>query len=267
MGWIWCDDGSGEYELHDVTFEDGVGSSSVQQWTHVRRFDTPGSYRYRCTQHSTDFETGEEVGTVVVTATAVPALAGTATGLAITGGDGQVGQKNISLTWPYTVKATDIGGGAAVGTTVVWRVISGGGTVTPVSTDGLVAVATPADDGEQVVSASIPGGPGVTFRATAVSAFVETTRGGDGHCQEGGFFLANTTVRAGESVAWIYCDPDDGENYPHVVAFEDGQSERVDWESTHFARQFMTPGIYRYRCALHSSDFENGEVGTVTVLP
>lgn len=51
---------------HNVTFEDGVGSSDTQNsGTHNRTFQNPGTYRYRCTIHSTAFGSGMS-GEIVV---------------------------------------------------------------------------------------------------------------------------------------------------------------------------------------------------------
>lgn len=51
---------------HDVVFEDGMGSSSLQtSGTHARTFATAGTYRYRCTLHSNGFTNGM-IGQVVV---------------------------------------------------------------------------------------------------------------------------------------------------------------------------------------------------------
>ncbi len=79
VGWLWgldyvlCDD---EYDwcgygpaAHDVVFQDDPAppASSVQQGygTHLRTFTTPGTYRYRCTLHSSGFVSGH-MGMVVV---------------------------------------------------------------------------------------------------------------------------------------------------------------------------------------------------------
>jgi plastocyanin len=51
---------------HNVTFEDGQGSSGTQaSGTHGRAFSSAGTFRYRCTIHSTNFTSGM-VGSVVV---------------------------------------------------------------------------------------------------------------------------------------------------------------------------------------------------------
>jgi plastocyanin len=59
--WTWR--GS---DTHNVTFEDGQGSSGTQvSGTHGRPFATAGTFRYRCTIHSTSFTSGM-VGSVAV---------------------------------------------------------------------------------------------------------------------------------------------------------------------------------------------------------
>jgi plastocyanin len=63
--WIW----KGIRE-HNVTFEDGVGSSMTQlTGTHQRTFNPgvggPFRFPYRCTLHTSDFNNGE-VGVVIV---------------------------------------------------------------------------------------------------------------------------------------------------------------------------------------------------------
>jgi plastocyanin len=51
---------------HNVTFEDGTGSSATQTTgTLDRTFSAAGTFRYRCTIHSSSFTIGM-VGAVVV---------------------------------------------------------------------------------------------------------------------------------------------------------------------------------------------------------
>lgn len=51
---------------HNVTFEDAVESSATKSnGTHVRAFAQGGTYRYRCTIHSSSFTSGM-VGSVVI---------------------------------------------------------------------------------------------------------------------------------------------------------------------------------------------------------
>jgi plastocyanin len=59
--WTWRGSGT-----HNVTFEDGQGSSLSQaSGSHSRTFGTTGTVRYRCTIHSSSFTSGM-VGSVVV---------------------------------------------------------------------------------------------------------------------------------------------------------------------------------------------------------
>jgi plastocyanin len=59
--WTWRG-----YNTHSVTFQDGQSSSAGQtSGNHTRNFAATGTFRYRCTYHSTDFNSGM-VGSVVV---------------------------------------------------------------------------------------------------------------------------------------------------------------------------------------------------------
>jgi plastocyanin len=62
--WTWRG-GNG----HNVTFEDGQGSSATQtSGTHSRPFSAAGTFRYRCTIHSSGFDPGpgQMAGSVTV---------------------------------------------------------------------------------------------------------------------------------------------------------------------------------------------------------
>jgi plastocyanin len=60
---IWTWRGSAQ---HNVTFEDDQGSSTTKaSGSHQRAFAAAGTYRYRCTIHSSNFTSGM-VGSVVV---------------------------------------------------------------------------------------------------------------------------------------------------------------------------------------------------------
>jgi plastocyanin len=59
--WTWR--GTDE---HNVTFEGGQGSSATKTTgTHQRSFSAGGTFRYRCTIHSSSFDAGM-VGSVIV---------------------------------------------------------------------------------------------------------------------------------------------------------------------------------------------------------
>lgn len=71
--WTWSDGGV----AHNVTFEDTtIGNSGDQTaGTFTRTFVTPGTYRFRCTNHSTAFGSGMH-GTVVIGVAAPPDTGG-----------------------------------------------------------------------------------------------------------------------------------------------------------------------------------------------
>lgn len=59
--WTWAG-----AEQHDLVFQDGTDSVALQtSGTHQHLFAAPGVYRYRCTIHSPDFNSGM-IGSVVV---------------------------------------------------------------------------------------------------------------------------------------------------------------------------------------------------------
>ena len=67
VGWLWD---TSCIDLHDITFEDDpkppVSTSLTSRGTHVRTFTgAPRTIRYRCTRHSTSFESGM-VGRVII---------------------------------------------------------------------------------------------------------------------------------------------------------------------------------------------------------
>ena len=55
-------------QLHDLVFQDTtIGNVSSQSTGSVKRgFALPGIYLYRCTIHSSDFNTGSMIGTIAV---------------------------------------------------------------------------------------------------------------------------------------------------------------------------------------------------------
>jgi hypothetical protein len=110
-------------------------------------------------------------GTLVVSAST-----GAAPGvfhLTTVSGDGQTGAPSSALSSPLVARVTRDGVGPVAGSTVTWRVVSGGGTMQPTTTvsdtAGLVHAAWTlgAATGTQVVRATLAGADSVTFTATA----------------------------------------------------------------------------------------------------
>lgn len=72
VAWLWGICSAGWYNEchgHNITFEDDpsepISSPTQQGGSHLRTFDEPGEFRYRCTEHSRSFTDGE-VGVVRV---------------------------------------------------------------------------------------------------------------------------------------------------------------------------------------------------------
>lgn len=66
--WTW----NGDTVTHNVTFENAItGSGDKTSGTFTGTFLTTGTYRFRCTHHSTDFSSGMH-GTVIVGSVAPP---------------------------------------------------------------------------------------------------------------------------------------------------------------------------------------------------
>ena len=60
--WTWNSGGT----THNITFEDAItGSGDKSSGTFTHTFAAPGTYRYRCTHHSSNFTSGMH-GSVVV---------------------------------------------------------------------------------------------------------------------------------------------------------------------------------------------------------
>jgi plastocyanin len=197
-------------------------------------------------------------------------------------GTRDVGITNISFA-PMTVVSFDAYGNvASLSAPMEWTVLSGSGTITQLGET--TAVVTPHADGPLVFRvAPSTGSLALTDTIYGAAAIMLTMGSGDGHCEEGTFLPPSVTISAGRWVAWAVCD--DGESgwelegdeptltdewiwtYEHDVTFEDGvvvwPSTTDDW-SPHF-RVFTQPGTYRFRCTLHSTGFDNGEVGEVIV--
>lgn len=215
-------------------------------------------------------------------------LPGNPVAIAAGTGQAQLGVRDTPLYEPYRVHATDAHGNtaAAEGIVIDWTVTAGGGAIEPAQTildgspDDEEETAAGAlhtlgpDEGIHTVTATAGGLPGaseVTFEARAVSSRVDLLQEPDPNywCLYYGsefcphlFSPDSVAVQAGESVGW------DWSGVVHSVVFEDHPSPPVSSVELHRRRHLRTfdaPGTYRYRCTVHSSDFEDGMVGRVIV--
>ncbi len=191
----------------------------------------------------------------------------------------------VGSTNTYSAIARDSHGNAAAGVPIAWAVTGGGAIAqaqdsTTLQPSGAVSsqaeVTFGPSEGSVVVTATAPtiaGAPQVSFATTVVTAIVAV--GGrtitTGACLQS-FRPANITVAAGRSVAWVWSpclirrSMSGGTLISHNVTFEDDSTKHSPTQSSGtYSRTFSAPGVYRYRCTLHSTDFATGEVGTITV--
>ncbi len=74
------------------------------------------------------------------------------------------------------------------------------------------------------------------------------------------FAPASSPIVPGGAVTWTW-----GGANPHNVTFEDGQSSSPTQASGTHSRTFPGGGTFRYRCTIHSANFDAGMVGVVSV--
>ena len=188
-------------------------------------------------------------------------------------GNNQIGALSTDLPASYAVRAADAYGNILF-PTVLWSVLSGGGSVTPVSGPFTRHRLGPTE-GPQSVLATVQNRSDLqlVFTSTAVSALVSLIVRFD-LLQSRAFAPDTIRIPAGRTVAWrwqptncdpyfYYCSFED-----HNVTFEDQPaqppSSPTQSTGTHM-RMFDAPGTYRYRCTIHSTDFEHGMVGRIIV--
>lgn len=104
-----------------------------------------------------------------------------------------------------------------------------------------------------------------------VVACSDDAAGPGGSCASGGtaesvnvcdsfFAPSSSPITAGAAVNWTWRG-----NLGHNVTFEDGQGSSTTKSSGTHNRSFSGAGTFRYRCTIHSTDFDNGMIGSVTV--
>lgn len=74
------------------------------------------------------------------------------------------------------------------------------------------------------------------------------------------FAPASSPIAPGSAVTWTWR----GSNQ-HNVTFEDRQGSSPTQNSGTHSRTFSSAGTFRYRCTIHSTDFNMGMIGSVTV--
>jgi hypothetical protein len=166
---------------------------------------------------------------------------------------------------------------------IEWQVTAGGGSIESQSYPGydesyalhtLGPTSGPHEATATIVG--VPGAPGLTFRAAAsLGALVHM----DGYPPWFPQYSPpprqdSVSVSVGTSVgfAWAtsYAWAHQYQPIEHDLVFEDDPEEPASSPRRRFGmhtRTFDTPGVYRYRCTVHSASFVSGHVGTVVVEP
>ena len=175
-----------------------------------------------------------------------------------------------------SVETTDAHDNVVLGIRVDFAVVSGAGSASPVvdttaywqddegycgawCVSAYTNYAVGPGPGPHSISATasvLPGRPSVTFTAIPVSAIVSF--GGDEVVE---FTPSTLTVAVGATVGWRLWNG----GQDHNLAFEDATPSNSSRTGRLHTRSFSEPGVYRYRCPLHTTGFGAGEVGIVTV--
>ena len=206
--------------------------------------------------------------------------------------DAQVGLVGEPVLWKYGVFGFDAHGNdnASGALDINWIITSGGGAIGDFCGPECWCPDTPSkcvfyvsarhilgpEEGINTATATAPALPAahsLTFTTVGVTALVEIRAFVVQARKNAAFVPDSVSVPAGKTVGWIWVGDYDPEHLSamekHDVVFEDDASSpasatpRVHGIHT---RKFTAPGRYRYRCTLHSADFNNGEVGTVIVV-
>jgi plastocyanin len=171
----------------------------------------------------------------------------------------------ISTNVTYTVTARDRGNNPKVGVTIDWAATGGGGTIAPPqnSTDAngqasatRTLSATPGAHTATATAAIIPETETFTTNATTAPLAATVSVGNN-------FFNpVNAPIAATGTVTWNWASG----GILHNVTFEDNMGSSTDIGTGSHVRTFnVAPGIIRYRCTIHSTNFTTGMVGTVSV--
>lgn len=194
------------------------------------------------------------------------AAAGNAAVLQKTSGD--AGSVGLGGTVRYIVTVRDAYNNPKPGITIDWAATSGGGSIAPLQgttsaagrdsstrTVSSNAGAHEATATASVVPATTPAF--VTFTSTAVAAPLTATV----TVITSAFSPVNDTIAVTGTVTWNWNTGGIG----HNVTFEDMQGSSATITTGSHMRTFGSVGTYRYRCTIHSVDFNAGMVGSIVV--
>ena len=194
----------------------------------------------------------------------------------------QLGVPGMPLAVEYRTYVTDAHGNL-VDHPIEWQVTAGGGSIVggsyhPDYSESYALHTLGPTSGLHEAAATVAGVPGaqITFRATASLGALVHMDGYPRWFPQGSSAARqdSVTVSAGASVgfAWAtgYEWAQQSQPIEHDLVFEDDPAEPASSPRRRFGvhtRTFETPGVYRYRCTVHSATFVSGHVGMVVVEP
>ena len=190
--------------------------------------------------------------------------AGTATQMALNGGNNQVGIVNSALPTVHSVIVRDGHGNPKPGVAVTWGVYAGGGSISPTNpstgSNGVASVqrtlgASPGPNTDTARVASLSGSP-VGFTDTAAARQSITV--GDDFYNPG-----SPTIAAGTFVVWTWA----GMHFHNIVWDTSPtlvQSSGTPKTSGTFTLRLTQSGTYTYHCEVHGAAIMSG---TITVNP
>lgn len=203
---------------------------------------------------------------ITFTATADP---GHAAALALNSRSATSGAPNATLT--FSVKSSDAHGNLVNGVIVDWAAVAGGGSVSKAVDTTKLGLSTithmlGSSVGQDTVTAtaspSLTGSP-VIFATTIATAPLSAadTVGATGDA----FTPMNVVIASGGTITWVW----NSGGITHNVTFEEAAlSTGSGNKSSGTFQKTLTgiaPGLYHFRCTIHSTDFSTGMVGTITV--
>jgi len=195
--------------------------------------------------------------------------AGTATQMALNGGNNQVGIVNSALPTVHSVIVRDGHGNPKPGVAVTWGVYAGGGSISPTNpstgSNGVASVqrtlgASPGPNTDTARVASLSGSP-VGFTDTAAARQGITV-------SDNSFGPAAPTITAGTFVVWTWSAVNFHNVVWDVIPASAVVSSSGNPKSTGtFTLRLTTPGTYTYYCQVHGAPGGVGMSGTITVNP
>lgn len=194
------------------------------------------------------------------------AAAGNAAVLQKTSGD--AGSSGLSSTVRYVVTVRDSYNNPKSGITIDWAATAGGGSIAPLQ-------GTTSTAGRDSSTRTLSSNPGA-HEATATASVVPATTPAFVTFTTTALALPTTatvtvvsndfnpsvdTLAVGGQVTWNWASG----GVSHNVTFEDNVNNSPTQGAGNHVRTFNSAATYRYRCTIHSLDFNSGMIGSIVI--